>query len=144
VCTPPSFFPFLSPLTEPSLAAFVVLTPEAASRLEAGKTTEADLSKLICKHVTDHKIRYKALHPDVEFLEAIPKTPSGKLLRKDRTSFPFFPTPPPPRSLRSHTCLAINSTRPARSESGEVEDQVVEIELLASDTRTGEMETSCT
>ncbi|GAA6016496.1 hypothetical protein JCM10207_002817 [Rhodosporidiobolus poonsookiae] len=62
--------------------AFVVLTPSTSARLKADKSAYAGLVDSIKKHVTDHKIKYKALG-EVEFLEAIPKTPSGKLLRKD-------------------------------------------------------------
>ncbi|GAA5862237.1 hypothetical protein JCM8547_007779 [Rhodosporidiobolus lusitaniae] len=62
--------------------AFVVLSSPAKSRLESGKTTEAALVQSIKQHVLDHKIKYKAL-AEVELIEAIPKTASGKLLRKD-------------------------------------------------------------
>ncbi|KWU46486.1 phenylacetyl-CoA ligase [Rhodotorula sp. JG-1b] len=70
--------------------AFVVVAPAAASRLKSeGGQAEQKLVDELKKYVTDNKIRYKAL-AEVEFLEAIPKTPSGKLLRKDRESFIAF------------------------------------------------------
>ncbi|GAA5977934.1 hypothetical protein JCM10908_004167 [Rhodotorula pacifica] len=63
--------------------AFVVLSPPAASKLKSGTTqAEKELVDELKKYVADNKIRYKQL-AEVEFLEAIPKTPSGKLLRKD-------------------------------------------------------------
>lgn len=107
----------------PSPTAFVVLTPPAFARLKAGKTSEEELSKTICKHVTDHKIKYKALHPVVEFLDAIPKTPSGKLLRKDRTStFLSFSIPPSILTLSLHS----GSTRTLRKEARDHEDETVD------------------
>ncbi|TNY22491.1 amp dependent CoA ligase [Rhodotorula diobovata] len=63
--------------------AYVVMSPPAASRVKAGGSkAEADLVASIKKFVADHKIKYKHL-AEVEFIEAIPKTPSGKLLRRD-------------------------------------------------------------
>ncbi len=34
------------------------------------------------QHVADHKVPYKRLAGGVEFIDAIPKNPSGKLLRR--------------------------------------------------------------
>lgn len=34
------------------------------------------------KHVADNKVAYKHLAGGVEFVDSIPKTPSGKLLRR--------------------------------------------------------------
>jgi len=73
----------MPPLPSP---AYVVMSPPAASRVKAGGSkAEADLVASIKKFVADHKIKYKHL-AEVEFIEAIPKTPSGKLLRRDRES----------------------------------------------------------
>jgi ribosome assembly protein SQT1 len=36
----------------------------------------------IAKHVQDHKARHKWLKGGVEFLDVIPKSPSGKILRR--------------------------------------------------------------
>lgn len=36
----------------------------------------------IAKHVSDHKARHKWLKGGVEFLDVIPKSPSGKILRR--------------------------------------------------------------
>ncbi|GAA5835124.1 hypothetical protein JCM3766R1_006874 [Sporobolomyces carnicolor] len=59
--------------------AYVVPTPAWSSdRSRSAETLVADLKKF----VTDHKIKYKALS-EVEIIDAIPKTASGKLLRKD-------------------------------------------------------------
>lgn len=85
---PPPNFKLIWPA--PARTAFVVVAPAAASRLKSeGGQAEQKLVDELKKYVTDNKIRYKAL-AEVEFLEAIPKTPSGKLLRKDRESFIAF------------------------------------------------------
>ncbi|BGO96306.1 hypothetical protein NBRC10512_000360 [Rhodotorula toruloides] len=62
------------------LATYITLTPAAQSRLKS--EGEDKIVSSIKKWVTDHKIKYKAL-AEVEFIDAIPKNPSGKLLRKD-------------------------------------------------------------
>ncbi|KAF5618013.1 putative phenylacetyl ligase [Fusarium sp. NRRL 25303] len=40
------------------------------------------VARAICKHVEDHKQRYKWLGGGVEFINTIPKSPSGKILRR--------------------------------------------------------------
>jgi acyl-coenzyme A synthetase/AMP-(fatty) acid ligase len=47
----------------------------------AGKS-DVEVAREICKHVEDHKARYKWLKGGVEFIDAIPKSPSGKILRR--------------------------------------------------------------
>ncbi|ROT34665.1 AMP-binding enzyme [Sodiomyces alkalinus F11] len=56
--------------------AFVVKGPDAA-----GKPDE-EIARAICKHVEDHKARHKWIKGGVEFIEAVPKSPSGKILRR--------------------------------------------------------------
>ncbi|PHH69911.1 hypothetical protein CDD82_7437 [Ophiocordyceps australis] len=56
--------------------AFVVQSPQAS-----GKST-ADVTAAINKHVEDHKARHKRLKGGVEFLQVIPKSASGKILRR--------------------------------------------------------------
>ncbi|PHH80838.1 hypothetical protein CDD83_3660 [Cordyceps sp. RAO-2017] len=56
--------------------AFVVKTKAAAPR------SDADIATALCKHVEDHKARYKWLNGGVEFIDAVPKSPSGKILRR--------------------------------------------------------------
>lgn len=63
------------------MPAYVVVAPSAGSQLKS-KEGRDKLTQELKKFVTDNKIRYKAL-AEVEYLDAIPKTPSGKLLRKD-------------------------------------------------------------
>jgi acyl-coenzyme A synthetase/AMP-(fatty) acid ligase len=58
--------------------AFVV-TP--ASMAASGRT-DAEVAAEIVKHVQDHKAHYKWLRGGVEFVDAIPKSPSGKILRR--------------------------------------------------------------
>ncbi|KAL1877563.1 hypothetical protein VTK73DRAFT_8552 [Phialemonium thermophilum] len=45
-------------------------------------SSDAEAAKAIIKHVQDHKARYKWLKGGVEFVEVIPKSPSGKILRR--------------------------------------------------------------
>ncbi|KZS98388.1 acetyl-CoA synthetase-like protein [Sistotremastrum niveocremeum HHB9708] len=62
--------------------AFVMLSEEAKS-LVASSLEEVDrITASIKKHVSDAKVRYKWLEGGVEFVDAIPKNPSGKLLRR--------------------------------------------------------------
>ena len=55
--------------------AFVVKSP--AARGDDAATVEA-----IKKHVEDHKARHKWLKGGVQFVDVIPKSPSGKILRR--------------------------------------------------------------
>ncbi|KAK4102207.1 acetyl-CoA synthetase-like protein [Parathielavia hyrcaniae] len=56
--------------------AFVVTPASMASR------KAEDMAAEITKHVRDHKAHYKWLKGGVEFIDAIPKSPSGKILRR--------------------------------------------------------------
>lgn len=69
-------------LTATLIVAYVV---PSASWSSNKSNNEKELVATLKKYVTDHKIKYKAL-AEVEIVDAIPKTPSGKLLRKDRKS----------------------------------------------------------
>lgn len=40
------------------------------------------VAREIAKHVSDHKARHKWLKGGVEFIDVIPKSPSGKILRR--------------------------------------------------------------
>ena len=46
------------------------------------RSQRAHAETLSVQHVADHKVHYKHLAGGVEFVEAIPKNPSGKLLRR--------------------------------------------------------------
>ncbi|KAK7417254.1 hypothetical protein QQX98_004688 [Neonectria punicea] len=46
-----------------------------------GYKTDQEVVVAICKHVEDHKAKYKWLH-GIEFIARIPKSPSGKILRR--------------------------------------------------------------
>ncbi|KAH9065660.1 phenylacetyl-CoA ligase [Lactarius vividus] len=62
--------------------AYIVLHPPAAVRA-ASSTAESDALKAeLSKYVSDVKVQYKWLKGGVEFIDAIPKNPSGKLLRR--------------------------------------------------------------
>lgn len=56
--------------------AFVVKAASAASRPDAEVTREIHM------WVEEHKARYKWLKGGIEFVDAIPKSPSGKILRR--------------------------------------------------------------
>ncbi|EED12934.1 phenylacetyl-CoA ligase, putative [Talaromyces stipitatus ATCC 10500] len=55
--------------------AFVVKSPSATQ-------DDTSIIQAIKKHVEDHKARHKWLKGGVQFLEVIPKSPSGKILRR--------------------------------------------------------------
>ncbi|KAK1758515.1 hypothetical protein QBC47DRAFT_374924 [Echria macrotheca] len=56
--------------------AFVVTPASMASR------KDEDIAAEINKHVQDHKAHYKWLKGGIEFIDVIPKSPSGKILRR--------------------------------------------------------------
>ncbi|RYO79927.1 hypothetical protein DL766_007431 [Monosporascus sp. MC13-8B] len=56
--------------------AFVVKSAAAASK------PDEEVARDICKHVEEHKARYKWLKGGVEFIDVVPKNPSGKILRR--------------------------------------------------------------
>ncbi|KAH8927559.1 phenylacetyl-CoA ligase [Atractiella rhizophila] len=62
--------------------AFVVLTPNAKELASKSIDADEEMKRSIKKHVSDHKTRYKHLDGGVAFVEAIPKNPSGKILRR--------------------------------------------------------------
>ena len=56
--------------------AFIVKAP--------GSIEESDslLKRSIAKHVEQHKTDYKRLRGGIEFIDVVPKSPSGKILRR--------------------------------------------------------------
>ncbi|KAJ7163321.1 phenylacetyl-CoA ligase [Mycena filopes] len=62
--------------------AFVVLTVDAANRVKRNPIVLHEIRQSVLKHIADNKIAYKHLAGGVEFVDSIPKTPSGKLLRR--------------------------------------------------------------
>ncbi|KAK2032948.1 AMP-binding enzyme [Colletotrichum zoysiae] len=58
--------------------------PKAYVVRAAGHTSrpEAEVAADICKYVEEHKARHKWLKGGVEFVDVIPKSPSGKILRR--------------------------------------------------------------
>ncbi|KAJ7695976.1 phenylacetyl-CoA ligase [Mycena rosella] len=62
--------------------AFVVLSEDAARKVTQSPGALQDITTSILKHVADNKIAYKHLAGGVEFVDSIPKNPSGKLLRR--------------------------------------------------------------
>ena len=57
--------------------AFVVKAPGAI------EDSDAVTKRSIAKHVEQHKSNHKWLRGGIEFIDAVPKSPSGKILRKD-------------------------------------------------------------
>ncbi|TFK36899.1 amp dependent CoA ligase [Crucibulum laeve] len=62
--------------------AFIVPTPSALNHIIRNATEANTLKRSIAKHVSEVKISYKWLKGGVEFVDAIPKNPSGKILRR--------------------------------------------------------------
>ncbi|CCM01556.1 uncharacterized protein FIBRA_03615 [Fibroporia radiculosa] len=62
--------------------AFVVPSVAAAERIKADAAEAARIREALMKHVADAKVHYKRLAGGVEFVDVIPKNPSGKLLRR--------------------------------------------------------------
>lgn len=62
--------------------AFVVLHPNAVKRIALDPAEIGRVKTSITKHVADNKVAYKHLAGGVEFVDMIPKNPSGKLLRR--------------------------------------------------------------
>jgi len=58
--------------------AFVVRNQATASLESSDNLVKRD----IMKHVEKHKARHKWLKGGVEFIDVIPKSPSGKILRR--------------------------------------------------------------
>jgi len=57
--------------------------PKAFIVLKSGTEGTKAVAEEIQKWVEERKVRYKWLRGGIEFLESIPKTPSGKILRKE-------------------------------------------------------------
>nr|BAR45485.1 long chain acyl-CoA synthetase [Gelatoporia subvermispora] len=62
--------------------AFVVPSPSAAERIKSRPEESDKVKAALVKHVADAKVHYKHLKGGVEFIDVIPKNPSGKLLRR--------------------------------------------------------------
>ncbi|KAH9950864.1 phenylacetyl-CoA ligase [Amylocystis lapponica] len=62
--------------------AFIVLSEEKAASVRKDSAVAAELRTSICKHVADAKTKMKWLTGGVVFVDAIPKNPSGKILRR--------------------------------------------------------------
>ncbi|OJJ04283.1 hypothetical protein ASPVEDRAFT_85686 [Aspergillus versicolor CBS 583.65] len=79
-------------LTHPAVAdcAVIAIPDDSAGEIpkavvakspEAGSDDEATIKSII-KYVQDHKARHKWLKGGVRFIDAVPKSPSGKILRR--------------------------------------------------------------
>ncbi|KAJ7103285.1 amp dependent CoA ligase [Mycena belliarum] len=62
--------------------AYIVLREDALMRISANPSEGEMLKAALKKHVADAKIAYKQLAGGVVFIKAIPKNPSGKILRR--------------------------------------------------------------
>ncbi|KAI0741847.1 amp dependent CoA ligase [Daedaleopsis nitida] len=61
--------------------AFVSLHEDVRARIAKDRREQERVRSAIMKHVSDHKTQYKWL-AGIEFIDIIPKNPSGKLLRR--------------------------------------------------------------
>jgi len=62
--------------------AYVVLRPEVDDRVRRDPAEATRVKVEIIKHTAENKVAYKRLAGGVEFTDAIPKNPSGKILRR--------------------------------------------------------------
>ncbi|KAJ3574028.1 hypothetical protein NP233_g2050 [Leucocoprinus birnbaumii] len=76
--------------------AYVVLQPHAAARIKGNFRATQELKQALFKHVADVKVKYKWLTGGIEFIDTIPKNPSGKIRRvrvhRLHRSLAFLPT----------------------------------------------------
>lgn len=56
--------------------------PKAIVVKALGTGSDEEVSKVLTKHVEEHKARHKWLKGGIRFVDAIPKSPSGKILRR--------------------------------------------------------------
>ncbi|KAG8830426.1 hypothetical protein FRC18_008125 [Serendipita sp. 400] len=63
-------------------AAFIQLQPDIANKVKNDSKYGVKLKRDIGKWVADSKTRYKHLDGGVYFVDAVPKNPSGKILRR--------------------------------------------------------------
>lgn len=62
--------------------AYIVIRDKALQRIAGDKTAALRLKAVLVKHVAEAKVPYKHLKGGIEFIDAIPKNPSGKMLRR--------------------------------------------------------------
>ncbi|KAJ6621117.1 hypothetical protein B0H10DRAFT_2215383 [Mycena sp. CBHHK59/15] len=62
--------------------AYIVVNAATLKRITANPSEAEKVKAALIKHVADAKIAYKRLTGGVEFIDAIPKNPSGKILRR--------------------------------------------------------------
>ncbi|KAG6331002.1 hypothetical protein ID866_8088 [Astraeus odoratus] len=62
--------------------AFVVLLQDAAARARKDPGAAEEIAQSLIQHVASKKVAHKRLAGGVEFVDSIPKTPTGKLLRR--------------------------------------------------------------
>ncbi|KAI0733741.1 amp dependent CoA ligase [Fomitopsis betulina] len=62
--------------------AFIVLSLDALERIRKNPAEAEKIKAAVIKHVADNKVYFKRLAGGVEFIDAIPRNPSGKLLRR--------------------------------------------------------------
>ncbi|KAI6030528.1 hypothetical protein F5J12DRAFT_801095 [Pisolithus orientalis] len=62
--------------------AFVVLNPQTAARVREDPRVAGEVKQSIIQYVASKKAAYKRLAGGIEFIDAIPKAPTGKLLRR--------------------------------------------------------------
>jgi acyl-coenzyme A synthetase/AMP-(fatty) acid ligase len=61
--------------------AYVVVKPTVQEEAKAGRRSLEDVGKNLLQYCKENKVRYKHL-VEIEFTNEIPKSPSGKILRR--------------------------------------------------------------
>ncbi|KAF8504116.1 phenylacetyl-CoA ligase [Gautieria morchelliformis] len=62
--------------------AFIALSADASQTVKSNPRAAEQIKAALIKHVADAKTQYKWLAGGVEFIDVIPKNPSGKILRR--------------------------------------------------------------
>ncbi|RDB28925.1 4-coumarate--CoA ligase-like 1 [Hypsizygus marmoreus] len=62
--------------------AYIVMSETVFRRISGNAEAAEELKAALAKHVADAKVHYKHLTGGIEFIDAIPKNPSGKILRR--------------------------------------------------------------
>ncbi|KAF9076081.1 amp dependent CoA ligase [Rhodocollybia butyracea] len=62
--------------------AYVVVDSKLQTAITNDPSAAVKLKREIAKHVSDAKVQYKWLKGGIEFIDAIPKNPSGKMVRR--------------------------------------------------------------
>ncbi|KAG6854215.1 hypothetical protein C0991_009233 [Blastosporella zonata] len=116
--------------------AYIVLTEAAARRITGNAEATAHMKSALAKYVADAKVHYKHLAGGIEFIDAIPKNPSGKIVHQQVSrlmrgnfikeqpvwyqavlDFPPLPLPPRAPPARTQYDQVANASQPTHPEA---------------------------